>query len=251
MRPLLVILAAGFDLSCSAPPPLSDADLSAFRQLQAARADQFRSAAYLIDLRVNDSGNKFSFSTELYFSGDSVGFYGRGYFGKGAFKGTIIDGLVTLYLDGRNEYFVTREEKLLTETACAEPGEVLLYMLSLFSGRHRAGDDLLLVSAAKRTARYLDGRFAGTVSLAGKQRQYPMREWLVSPACGDSITLAYGSFRSEFPFYQISEGRYDNERQDFHVRGFVREQRYNIGLPGKKFALEIPADAVRVDKLGR
>lgn len=251
MRFVSIILAAGLFLSCTPPPPLDEADLSAFRQLQAARSEQFHSAAYLIDLRVDDGGNKFSVSTELYFSGDSVGFYGRGYFGKGAFKGNIIDGLVTLYLDGRNEYLLARQDSLQAGTDCAEPGEVLLYMLSLFSGSHRAGSDLVLVSAAKRTARYAEGRFAGTVHLAGKQRQYPMREWLVSPACGDSITLAYGSFRSKFPFYQVSEGRYDNDRQGFHVRGFVREQKYNIDLPGKKFVLDIPADAARVDKLGR
>jgi hypothetical protein len=250
MRSFLIILAAACLFSCGTPPPLDEADISAYRQLQAARAEQFRSAAYLIDLRVNDGGTKFSVSTELYFSGDSVGFYGRGYFGRGAFKGSIIDGLIMVYFDGRNEYFGMPEEELRAGSDCAEPGEVLLYMLSLFSGRHRAGDDIAVVSAAKRTARYSEGRFQGTVVLAGNKREYPMREFLINPACGDSITLAYSSFRAEFPFYQITEGRYDNVERDFHVRGFVREQRYNIDIARKKFALDIPADATRIEKMG-
>ena len=69
------------------------------------RARQFQSAAYLIDLRINDNGRKFSVSTELYFSGDSIGFYGRGYLGKGAFKGNVINDIVTVYFKSRNEYF--------------------------------------------------------------------------------------------------------------------------------------------------
>ncbi|MDD4051720.1 MAG: hypothetical protein PHR28_07480 [candidate division Zixibacteria bacterium] len=250
MRPLVVILAAGCLLSCGTPPPLDEATVSAYRQLQAARVDQFRSAAYLIDLRVDDAGTKFSVSTELYFSGDSVGFYGRGYFGRGAFKGNIIDGQITVFFDSRNEYFAMSEEQLRAGADCAEPGEVLLYMMSLFSGRHRAGDDLVLVSAAKRKAQYSEGRYEGTVTLAGNQREYPMREILVNSPCGDSITFAYSSFRAKFPFYQITEGRYDNAAWDFHVRGFVREQRYNTEITPKKFVLDIPADAVRVEKLG-
>lgn len=250
MRFCLVILAAGCLLSCAAPPPLDEANISAYRQLQAARADQFRSAAYLIDLRVNDGGTKFSVSTELYFSSDSVGFFGRGYFGRGAFKGNIIDGLITVYFDSRNEYFAVPETELRAGADCAEPGEILLYMLSLFSGRHRAGNDIRLISAAKRMAYYSEGRFEGTVVLAGNKREYPMRESLIDPACGDSITLAYGTFRTEFPFYQIMESRYDNDERDFHARGFVREQRYNIALAPRKFALDIPAEATRVDKLG-
>jgi hypothetical protein len=250
MRLLVVILAAGCLLSCAAPPPLDEASISAYRQLQAARVDQFRSAAYLIDLRVNDGGTKFSVSTELYFSGDSVGFYGRGYFGQGAFKGNIIDSQITVYFDSRNEYFAVPENRLSSETDCAEPGEVLLYMLSLFSGRHRAGDDITMVSAAKRMTRYSEGRYEGSVVLAGNRREYPMREILVDSACGDTITLAYSSFRAKFPFYQITEGRYDNAEWDFHVRGFVREQRYNIEVAPKKFALDIPPDATRIEKLG-
>ena len=233
-------------VSCTPSPNLeNESSRSDYINMLKSRSQQFHSAADLIDLRVNDGREKFSVITELYFAGDSVGFYGRGYLGKGTFKGAIIDGTVTVYFRDANEYFQNSIDKLNLDADCARPGEVLFYVLSLLSGNKSNVSEDKTALITKNKLEYHDKRFYRTVYL--KNRTYPKREKLIDPACGDSIMVRYMSFDNDFPYYRVRDILYHNEPNDFRAKGFIREQKFNIDLPERKFRLNIPADAVRID----
>ena len=221
--------------------------MEGYRLLTDMRGGQFRSAAFLVDLRVNDDGKSYSVTTELYFSGDSVGFYGRGYLGKGAFRGQIIDDIVTVYFNRQNEYFTGPPADIGRGADCASPGEVLLLVMSLLTGRRgpESGEHLMMPS--KREICYVSGRFEKTVSL--DKQGYPQSEKLIDPACRDSIVIQYHSPGRQFPYYKVQNALYYNGKFNFRARGFIREQKYNIDIGSSKFAVDIPASAVRLDSL--
>ena len=243
-----IILVTAVVIGCAPTPPLDEAAVSAYRQVKHARAEQLHSAAYLIDVRINDQGNKYSVTTELYVAGDSVGFYGRGYLGRGAFKGRIIDDTATIYFEREQEYFSAGADQLRSDADCARPGEVVLYLMSLLSGRDDASSEKKVNRSGRRLADSL-GRFLRTVELTGDKYQLPKSEMLVDSTCRDSITISYDSRGSSFPYYQPRSILYRNDRYDFRVKGFVREQRYNVPLSPAKFQLIIPPTAARVDSL--
>ncbi|MCP4570428.1 MAG: hypothetical protein GY841_22830 [FCB group bacterium] len=234
--------------ACGPPPPaISEETVNRYYILAKTRADEYRSAAYLIDLRINDAGNKFSTTTELYFAGDSVGFYGRGYLGKGAFKGSIIDDLVTIYFKSQNEYFSAFLSDIRNHGECPGPGEILLLMLSRLSFKDVPGTPEESVRMSRREFFNNFGRFDHMVRLQGKGGSYPKLTKLTNPICGDSIIIRYDSFSNDFPYYQPVSLLYHNSQIDFRARGFMRERRYNIPIGNKKFALNIPASAVRIE----
>jgi hypothetical protein len=200
-----------------------------------------------MDLRVNDDGQKYSISTELYFSGDSVGLYGRGYLGKGAFKGNIINGMVTIYFSRQNEYFTGPLADIGHGAECAGPGEVLLVALSLLTGKDEAENSDDFVYPSNREVKYHSGRFDRTIKL--RQGGFPKSEKLIDPACRDSIVIKYYSFSRKYPFYKIEDALYYNETHNFRAKSFIREQKYNIDLKPKKFIVNIPPSAVRLESL--
>lgn len=239
------MLVFAFINSCSPPPPLdSDEAKTAYINLLRERTEAFQSAAYLIDLRINNQDNKFSTMMELYFSGDSVGFYGRGYLGKGTVKGNIINDIITVYFPDSREYFRNSLAELNLDADCANPSEVLFYVLSLLSSRN---SDILMgsVFVRKNELQYQENRFFGTIYL--KDRTYPKREKLVDVACGDSIVVRYMHHDDEFPYYDVRDILYCNSQKRFRSKGFIREQKYNIELPEAKFRINLPANAVRID----
>lgn len=247
----LSLILTVFFLSCTPPPPLDETALAGYRTLKQLRARQFRSAAFLIDLRVNDDGHKFSMTTEVYFSGDSTGFYGRGYFGKGTFKGNIIDDVATIYFENGNEYFRGYVSQLQSGADCSSPGEVLIYALSLLSCREDQASDQLAWQRGKREVAGQSGRFFNTVTLRNKKGNagYPAREKLIDPGCRDSIVVKYDRYSDDFPYYKPRDILYYNGIYNFRAKGFIREQKYNIAIKTKKFDLVIPADAVRLERL--
>ncbi|MFH1699254.1 MAG: hypothetical protein ABIE07_01600 [Candidatus Zixiibacteriota bacterium] len=213
------------------------------------RSGQFQSAAYLIDLRINDDGKKFSVTTEAYFSGDSVGFYGRGYVGRGAFKGNVINDMVTIFFSSENEYFSGSLADFNSGAECSRPGEVLLYVLSLLSGRTDIYEieELAIFYESPRRFEYQDGRFSRTVFL--NKKSLPKKEKLIDAICGDSIVVNYGLHSTKYPFYKTNDILYYNANYNFRARGFVREQQYNIQIKNRKFEVDIPASARRVESL--
>ena len=122
MRWAGIVLVITAVIGCAPTAPLDEAAVSAYRQVQQARAEQLHSAAYLIDVRINDQGNKYSVTSELYVAGDSVGFYGRGYLGRGVFKGRITDDTATIYFEREQEYFSAGADWLRSGADCARPG---------------------------------------------------------------------------------------------------------------------------------
>jgi hypothetical protein len=220
-----------------------------YSDISIQRSGLFQSAAYLIDLRINDDGKKFSVTTEAYFSGDSVGFYGRGYIGKGAFKGNIIHDLVTIYFSSENEYFSGALAELNSGAECSRPGEVLLYVLSLLSGRVETSTvkDFAVFYEKPRRFEYQDGRFDRTVLL--NKRRLPKEEKLIDLNCGDSIVVNYSSHSTQYPFYKTNDILYYNSNYNFRARGFVREQQYNIQIKKRKFEVDIPPSAQRIESI--
>jgi hypothetical protein len=234
-------------ISCGPPPPIGRQTLKDYRLIAQMRGDQFRSAAYLIDLRVDDDGERYSVNTELYFSCDSVGFYGRGYLGKGAFRGQIINDTATILFSQQNEYFSGPLADIGRGAECASPGEVLLVMLSFMSGRSETENGQKVVYPANDEIGFRAGRFEKTARLDDKG--YPHWEKLIDTACGDSIVLNYYSFSRAFPFYRVEDVLYYNELFNFRARGFIREQKYNIDIGTGKFTVEIPPEADRLKSL--
>ncbi len=218
-------------------------------QLLDQRAKTFRSAAYLIDLRINDDGRKFSITTEAYFSGDSAAFYGRGYVGKGAFKGSIINGVVTIHFKSENEYFTGPIGTLGNGAECSQPGEVLLYVLSLLSGQnmHDNNTDRSSLTKSGNKLNFLDGRFDHTVWL--KQKLHPKKEMLIDSHCGDSIVINYTGHSRQHPFYKTQDVLYHSTLYNFRAKGFVREQQYNINIKDSKFQVDIPSSATLLDQI--
>ena len=202
-RVLIALLTPLIFLSCGTPPSLNESAISDCRAIFKVRADSFRSAAYLIDLRVNNAGKKYSVMTELVFSGDSIGLYGRGYLGRGAFKGYIIRDTIVLYFASENEYYSTTLTRLDLSGDCARGGEAMLFALSLLSGWTDPAMDRDSLRVVGNWASYKMGRFTGTLLLT--RQGYPRSEVLTDNSCHDSINISYGLFESDFPFYQTLE----------------------------------------------
>ncbi len=249
LRIFTLIIAAGLlILSCGPPPPIiNDEAVSRYYNLVRTRATEFQSAAYLIDLRINDAGRKFSTTTELYFSGDSIGFYGRGYLGKGAFKGNIIDDLVTIYFKSQNEYYSSFLSDIRSHGDCPSPGEILLLMLSRLSFKSIPGSPEESIKMSRREFFTSFGRFDRMVRLEGRGGNYPKLTKLSNPICGDSIMIRYDNYSDKFPYYQPLDLLYYNSEHNFRAKGFMREQRYNIRIKQRKFQLDIPATAIRIE----
>ncbi|MCK5125467.1 MAG: hypothetical protein KAR42_04365 [candidate division Zixibacteria bacterium] len=250
---LFCILLAVFVLQACTPPekirPRKSSKGYGYINLIEQRKGQFESAAYLIDLRIKDNKQKFSITTEVYFSGDSIAFYGRGYLGKGAFKGNIINDVVTIFFKSSDEYYRNSIGGLNSGIECARPGEVLLYVLSLLTGRGNLDleDKPVGLEMRKQRIEYLDGRFTHTIKL--KDSIYPRREILLDPLCKDSIVVNYGSFGRKFPFYRTEDILYYNGEYNFRAKGFVREQKFNINIRQSKFQLNIPSSATLLDRI--
>ncbi len=248
-----IIVVLAFLQSCTPPPssvpsPTLDKDtLKDYRLISSMRGEQFRSAAYLIDLRVNDAGEKYSINTELYFSGDSVGFYGRGYLGKGAFKGNIIDDAVTVYFNQQDEYFSGPLADIGSGAECSSPGEVLLVVMSLLTGKTDWENPDNFKYPSRNEVSYHSGRFEKTVVL--DKKGFPESEKMIDPMCKDSIFIKYQDSNRKFPFYKVQNVLYYNELFEFRARGFVREQKYNIDIGSRKFDVNIPASASRIDSI--
>ncbi len=219
-----------------------------YMQLSERRARLMYSSAYLIDLRVNNQGQHYDVTTEVYFSGDSIGVFGRGYLGKGTFRGHVIDDRVKIYFPDANEYVEYLLSELTTAGECAGPGEVMMYMLTLLSGKsHSLSSDQQMGQHPDELV-FKTGRFTNTVYLkSAVDDQYPRREMYLDHDCDDSIVIGYRDFSREHPFYKINDILYYNERLEFRARGFMREQKYNIDIDERKFVVQIPAGAIRLD----
>ena len=241
-----VIILVVVVLSCAPPRPIDEGATAAYRQLYAARAEQLSSAAYLVDLRLTSGGRKYSVTTELYYSGDTIGIHGRGLFGKSAYRGRLIDDTAVVYFPAENQYF---SAPLVTDErfdSCDRSGEVLLYVLSLLGGA--SGDTAVSsIRPSSEWGKYQSGRFDIQVRLTDKG--YPRQEIRVDHQCGDSIAITYRSEESRFPFYRPHEILYANKKTNFRAKGYIREQKYNIAIPVKKFVVTVPANAARIDSL--
>lgn len=246
-RPIVLLVTLTAILSCAPPKPVDEGALASFRQLRASRATQYQSAAYLIDLRLNTDGRKYSVTTELYFSGDSIGIYGRGLLGKSAYRGHILDDTVLIYFPTENQYFSAPLVANQRVNSCDRSGEVLLYVLSLLGRGENDTAGRNDINPAGRWAEYRDGRFDVRLRLTGTG--YPQDEIRVDHTCGDSIAITYQITKDQYPFFRPREILYSNRTTNFRAKGFVREQKYNLPIPAKKFAVTIPATAARIDSL--
>lgn len=252
----ITVLLALVILACAPPPRSTDLPPSSgspdkseiirqrHTEIAQARLATFESAAYLLELRVNDDGRRFTVTTELYFSGDSVGFYGRGYFGRGTFKGNIIGDLATVYFPGEKEFYQEMVGDFNTGADCAEPSEVLIFVLSRLGGSSQPAELIDRVAVAKREFKTEAGRFDRYLKL--NKKGIPVRDMLIDPICGDSIVFKYYDQKRKFPFYKMENFLYYNGPANFRARGFVREQKYNIKIRSKKFELEIDPSARRI-----
>ncbi len=245
------VLAVFLIASCGPlrrPQPITETTRTSYEMITGLRQKRLQTAAFLIDLRVNNAGEKYSVTTELYFAGDSIGLYGRGYLGKGTFKGQIINDVAMVYFSSSNEYYSSPlTDAQVLEVECATPGEALLSVLSLLAGKATFPDNAGVIYPSRQDIRFQSGRFDRTVRV--DDEGFPESEKFIDAPCGDSIVINYYMHSREFPFYQVTDMLYYNTRYDFRARGFIREQKYNIDLPERKFSVDVPPDAVRLESL--
>lgn len=227
------ILTAFLLASCTSPPVTEEK--SNTESVRTKRVREIRSVAYLIDLRFNDNGKKYSTITELYFQGDSVGFYGRGYFGKGSFKGKIINDTVTVYFPSQKQYFIDAMAYPDSSEDCFSPRRIIPYVLSLLSDWHETIPNY--------------NRFEHNIRWSFEKIIYPKREELTDPHCGDTIIIYYSSCGNHFPYFKPQNISYRNGSYNFEAKGFIRQQVYNQLIDSGKFTVIIPSSAVRIDSL--
>jgi hypothetical protein len=258
-RLLLMLVAAVCCLGASCPPPTPVEEgrrggktytepVISFRDMEEIRSRQLRSAAYLIDLRIDDAGKKFSVTTELYLTGDSVGFYGRSYLGKGAFKGHIINDTVLIYFQSENQFLRSRRTDIYDLDSCLQPAEFLFHLIPRLAGRVTE-EDMIFVAQDSARLTFRRGMMERTIVLETDRFLYPDYETFLLPSCGDSLLINYGSYSREVPFYRPLDFVYYNAAFDFRARGFIREQKYNIDLDRNKFQVAIPPDADAISTL--
>jgi hypothetical protein len=96
-------------------------------------AGKIRAEAYLFDSRIKHDGRTTSVRLDLYRTDTLIGFAGRGYLGKGAFKGWITAESLLVYMPRSNEYVheAIAELELFDSTSYLDELKLLRLFVSL------------------------------------------------------------------------------------------------------------------------
>ena len=182
--------------------------------------------AYLFDLKIYQEGRKNSVRLDIYWNGDSLGFYARGYLGKGVMKGILTGDALLVYFPTENEFYSGRIESLLVNN-CFEEMPFERMIVDLFG-------------MTPDRIEYSFGKFYLNILEEKKgERKYE----LVAYDCLEKIELEYDWHENRFIPEQINYAKDDGS---FKFEAKRRKYRLDIGLPADKFEVSIPQTAARI-----
>ncbi len=188
--------------------------------------------ARLLQITVRSNKWNKTFSAELYHRNDSTVFFSRGFLGKGAFKGLVRNGSLTMLFLSEKQFY-EGDASGLTEPDLSEYRYVVERVISVLSG------DLLLEGGNSdhswRQRLYLGGDKIRLVAF--ESRAHPV-----------AITVDLKSHSDEFPFYRITEIEISNSETDARIRANVVEDKTGQGLNlGPAFNLPDYSNWQRID----
>ncbi len=179
--------------------------------------------AYLFDARVKKDGKPTSVRLEIYRTDSIMAFNGRGYLGKGAFRGTLVSDTLLAYFPTLNEYAHEAIQGLFESLSCSV-GIARFDLSALFERTPDSLDmgDLRVVSDYDDDDRpeFVLSREGCTWEFRLKYDRRDDRWWL------DEFYLESGP--------------------DFELRGHRRTLRQRADVPRSRFDVAIPDDAVRI-----
>ncbi len=182
--------------------------------------------AYLFDLKIYRHGKKNSVRLDIYRTGGKLGFFARGYLGKGVMKGVLTADSILIYFPTEKEFYAGPIEGLLPGN-CMDGFQFDRFILDLF---YQTPDKL----------EYALGDFYMTV-LADKSKKKKYR--LESKACPEQFEMEYDFKGNRFIPKKI---RFDKADGSFKLISERRKFRTDIDLPDDKFTVEIPDNAFRI-----
>lgn len=179
--------------------------------------------AYLFDARMKRDGKPTSVRLDLYQTDTLIAFNGRGYLGKGAFKGWLTSDSLKAYFPSTNEYVYEAVDDLFASLNCTT-STVGLPLFRCFHGTPGTGlpKDLLVQETDPDPGRHV---FV-----------------IQSAVCPWTAELVYDRqvFGERLERFSFDDG------SAFTVKSKRRQYKAEAKVPNTRFRLNIPADAVRV-----
>jgi len=179
--------------------------------------------AYLFDARVKRDGKPTSVRLEIYRTDSVIALNGRGYLGKGAFRGRLEHDTLVVYFPTTDEYAIEPVADLFASLACSVGMQ-----------------EFPLGKLFVRTPDSID---MGDVAVVADYRNADRPEFeLGRDGCGWSLRLQYDR-RGER--WWLRDFRLETE-PDFELRGQRRTLREQARVPLSRFRVVIPEGAFRV-----
>ncbi len=179
--------------------------------------------AYLYDLKINRDGRKNSVRLDVYYNGDSLAVFARGYLGKGVLKGLLSGDSLRVYFPTENQYFSGSINRLVKNN-CPE--------ISAF--------DNLIMELFRRLPSEIVALPHSYYLVIDKDKIKSKKYRLISEICGDELSLEYDLRQNRFLPKKIT---YSNPGRALVITAERRQYRLNITLPPEKFRIDIPAMA--------
>jgi len=180
--------------------------------------------ASLFDARLYKDNKPTSFRLEVFQTDTLLGVAGRGYLGKGAFKGWMRQDSLMIYFPTAKEYLYEATADLLRSEGCMS--DIFgLDLLSCFRERPQNdgyGDNLVIMPVEKEK----------------KKAQYVIYQ----KDCPWQLVIFYDLRKKG---WRIKKFEFTNG-DDFTLKGQRREYKPNARVKLKRFRLEIPPGAVRI-----
>jgi hypothetical protein len=182
--------------------------------------------AYLFDLKIYRQGKKNSVRLDIYRNAEKLGFFARGYLGKGVMKGVLTSDSILVYFPTEKEYYSGPINGLIPGN-CMDNFRFDMFILDLF----RQTPDKLEYA--------LDNFYLTVLEEKSKKKKYRFE----SRICPEQFEMEYDFKNSRFIPKKI---RFDKIDGSFKLIGERRKFRTDIDLPDDKFTVEIPDNAFRI-----
>lgn len=230
----LCIIAVGAHLGCGSG---RNTGLKPSEQIGAIVGDKIVCDAFLYDVKHVQDGKPTSIRLDCYRVDSVMGFAGRGYLGKGAFRGRVTRDSLVMYFPAANEFWAGRLDSLASASddsgACIATLQNALVSILDPSGATLSRESWLSTSEGDT--------FSGSpISEHSTQqgREAPvLRQYHKGPCHMDVWYRTYQGIYCASSL-EIKDGR------GFRITGMLRERRFSVKVTLDKFEPRIPYDAV-------
>lgn len=193
------------------------------REGRPLRNSRIRAEAYLFDARIKHDGRTTSVRLDLYRTDTLIGFAGRGYLGKGAFKGWIAAESLLVFMPRTNEFMqeaIAELRVLDSSVSCLDE----LDLLRLFGNLPDQGN-------------------LGHLLVESNYDNLKRPEFEISDPGGLwQLDLVYDEHD---PGWRIREFEFD-DGSDFQLEATRRRFKTEARIPVDAFSVELPPDARRI-----